>query len=133
MFWMRISLNISAYEHQRLLLDGWGIRVRQIGREIGRIGMHDDGIITLLHGQRRVTFFTRDRDFADPHLCHPMYCLVRLICEPAESAEFVRRVLRLPELRTQKRRMGSIVRASHAGLRIWRRDLIEQQLPWPER
>lgn len=73
-------LDENIPDGQRQLLGTWGIRVRQIGQEIGRLGMPDDEIVTLLQSLRRVTLFTRDRDFADPRLCHPAYCLVRLVC-----------------------------------------------------
>jgi len=63
-------------EDQRLLLYRWGIRVRQIGREIAATGMGDDAIIPLLHQIKRATFFTHDADFFKKRLCHSAYCLV---------------------------------------------------------
>jgi hypothetical protein len=38
-------------------------------------------------------------------------------------AVFVRRVLRHPELDTKAKRMGTVVRVSHAGFSIWRRNV----------
>ena len=59
-----IVLDENIDEPQRRQLDMWRIRVRQVGVEIGRLGMKDlNEIILLLHGLRRSTFFTRDRDF----------------------------------------------------------------------
>lgn len=37
-----------------------------------------------------------------------------------EVATFVRRFLRHPNFNTQAKRMGRVVRASHAGLAVWR-------------
>ena len=46
---------------QRRLLEGWRIRVRQIGHDIGLPGMADEEILSLLHqeihGSRRMTVF----------------------------------------------------------------------------
>jgi hypothetical protein len=95
--------------------------------------MRDEETIALLHSLRRVTFFTRDRDFTDPRLRHADYCLVRLDCNQDDVAELIRRVLRHPELSTQAKRMGAVVRASEAGVRVWRPNAPVQLLPWPER
>ena len=35
-------------EGQALLLKSWRIRARQIGRDVGRLGMQDDAIIPML-------------------------------------------------------------------------------------
>lgn len=56
-------LDENIPESQRLLLRSWRIRTQQIGHELGRRGMKDEKIITLLHQLRRPTFFTRDLDF----------------------------------------------------------------------
>jgi hypothetical protein len=121
--------NIGEYHRDRLL--DWGLRARQIGYDVGRAGMSDQEILTLLHRIRRTTFFSRDEDFADPRLCHPAYCIVFLTIRPRDTAEYVRRVLRHPALNTQAKRMGAYVRAGYDGPRIWRRSEVEQALPWP--
>jgi hypothetical protein len=108
-----------------------GVRVRKIGPDIGRAGMQDPEILTLLHAVQRPTFFTLDDDFADPRLCHPAYCLVHLWVRREEASSYVRRVLRHPELNTQAKRMGTYVRASYDGVRVWRRNEPEQAYPWP--
>jgi hypothetical protein len=118
-------------EDQKQQLQQWGIRCRQIGREIGRVGMGDVEILTLLHQLRRPTLFTLDADFADPRLCHPSYCIVYLYVVDDAAATYARRVLRHPRLNTQAKRMGTFVRASHAGVRVWRRNEPEQAFPWP--
>lgn len=124
-------LDENIPDAQRQLLQVWRIRARQIGRELGSKGMQDDQVIPLLQSLGRATFFTLDKDFANSRLCHPSYCLVYLDVEDGEAADFVRRVLRHPGLNTRAKRMGSVVRASHPGLRIWRRNVVEQVLPWP--
>jgi len=48
-----------------------------------------------------------------------------------EAALYARRVLRHPDLNTQAKRMGAVVRASEPGLRVWRRNEAEQLLAWP--
>jgi len=50
-------------ESQRQLLRGWRIRFRQIGYELGHKGLKDIEIISLLHKERRSTFFSLDSDF----------------------------------------------------------------------
>lgn len=123
--------NIPA--SQRQLLRSWRIRVRQIGYDIGRKGMQDDEIIPFLHQQRRPTFFTRDLGFYERSLCHSGYCLVSLAVEKNEAAFFVRRVLRHPEFDTQAKRMGTVIRVSATGLRVWRLHAEEESLlEWGE-
>jgi hypothetical protein len=114
------------------LLRSRGIRVRKIGPDIGRAGMQDVEILTLLHASIRPTLFTLDADFASPRLCHPAYCLVFLYVHGHEAAAYVRRILRHPELNTQAKRMGTYVRASYNGIRVWRRNEAEQAIPWPQ-
>ena len=57
-------LDENIFELHRQQLEAWSIRVRQVGVDIGKLGMDDrEEIIPLLHGLRRPTFFTRDKDF----------------------------------------------------------------------
>ena len=88
--------------------------------------MQDSEIITLLHDLRQPTFFTRDDDFYDRKLSHAGYCLVHLAVRKEEVAVFVRRFLHHPEFNTKTKRMGSIIRISHAGLSVWRVHVDEQ-------
>ena len=105
--------NIPA--HQRQLLEHWRVRVRQIGFNLGRKGMNDHEIVTLLLAQRRPTFFTRDGDFHNPNLCHLRYCVAYLAVDKSEVATFIRRFLRHPALRTLTKRLGTVVRVCAAG------------------
>jgi hypothetical protein len=115
-------LDENAPEDQRSLLRTWGIPIRQIGFDVGRKGMKDEVIIPFLHELRDTTFFTRDLGFYDRKLCHPRYCLVCLAIGKDEVAVFVRRVLRHPELETKAKRIGAVLRVSHAGFSIWRQN-----------
>ena len=107
-----------------------GVRARKIGHGIGRTGMQDPEILTLLHALRRPTLFTLDWDFSGRRLCHLAYCLVYLYVRRHDAAAYVRRVLRHPEFNTQAKRMGAVIQASESGLRVWRRNEAEQVLAW---
>jgi len=119
-------LDENVPEDQRSLLQTWGIPIRQIGFDVGRKGMKDEAITPFLHELRDTTFFTRDLGFYDRKLCHPRHCLVCLAAGKDEVAVFVRRVLRHPELETKAKRMGAVVRVSHAGFSIWRQNARKQ-------
>ena len=118
--------NIIASQRQRLR--SWRIRVRQIGVDIARKGLQDEEILPFLHHLRRPTFFTRDRGFYRREVCHRQYGVVCLEVAPEEVAVFVRRVLRHPRLNTQAKRLGTVVRASHRGLGLWRLHAQEEEV-----
>lgn len=115
-----IILDENILDGQRLLLEASRIATRQIGVDVGRKGMKDDEIAVLLRQQRYITFFTRDTGFYVPELRHRRYCLVVMNVGQNEAATFVRRFLRHPDFDTQVKRMGRVVRVSHAGLAVWR-------------
>ena len=120
-------------ETQCRLLRKWRIRFRQIGFGVGREGMKDIEIISLLHDLPRPTFFTRDDDFFERNLCHTGYCLVYTAVEKNEVAIFTRRLLKHPELNTKAKRMGSVIKLSHAGLLVWRLHAEKpQRFDWPD-
>ncbi len=124
-------LDENIREDQRGLLQRWGIPIHQIGVDIGRKGMQDEEIIPFLHTLSDSSFFTRDLGFGDRKLCHPQYCLVCLAIGKDEVAVFVRRILRHTEADTKAKRMGAIIRVSHAGFSIWRRNTPkETYLHW---
>ena len=116
---------------QQALLRNKRIVLRQIGVDLGRMGMKDDEIIPLLHELDRPTFLTLDGDFYDRRLCHAGYCLVHLDVEEELVAEYVRRLLRHREMNTKAKRMGCVIRVVPTGLNLWR---IHQEeivhLPW---
>ena len=64
-------LDENVPEDQTELLRSWGVRVQQIGQGVGRLGMQDPEILTLLHSLRRVTLFSLDRDFSGPRSAIP--------------------------------------------------------------
>ena len=82
--------------------------------------MKDDEAVVLLRRHRSVTFFTRDAGFYLPALRHRRYCLVAMNVGQNEIAMFVSRFLRHPGFDTQVKRMGRVIRLSHAGLAAWR-------------
>ncbi len=126
-------LDENVIETQGRLLRKWRIRFRQIGFGIGKEGMKDSEIISLLHNLNRPTFFTRDDDFFERNLCHEGYCLVNTAVEKNEVAVFIRRLLRHPEFNTKAKRMGSVVRVSHARLLVWHLHAEKQQrFDWPD-
>jgi hypothetical protein len=119
-------------EDQRPLLRQWGIRFRQIGRDVGWFGVKDDNVIPLLHERRGVTFFTQDQGFFQVRNCHAAYCVVCLDVRADDTAEYVRRFLYDPRFRTKALRMGLVVRAHHDGLEIWKRDQRSRaHVNWP--
>ena len=126
-----IILDENIPNSQRQLLQSWHIHIRQIGNEVGYKGIKDEEIILLLHKLHNVTFFTRDFDFYNQNLCHHNYCLVCLAIGQYEAASFVRRFLHYPKFNTQKNRMGTVLRVSHTGIRLWRLHTeIEEELKW---
>lgn len=121
--------NIPA--SQRALLRRRRVALRQIGNDLGRKGMKDDEIISLLHQLDRPTFFSLDGDFYDPCLCHEGYCLVHLDVQEEMAADYVRRLLRHRRLNTKAKRMGCIIRVSPTGLTFWRiHQEQENRLAW---
>src|SRR4030042_4348862 len=111
-------LDENIPESQRQLLRSWRIQSQQIGHEIGRQGMKDEEIIPLLHKLHQTTFFTRDLGFYKRKLCHVNYCLVILDTEQYEVASFIRRFLQHEKLNTKTKRMGRVIRITHAGMNI---------------
>ncbi len=113
------------------MMESWGIRVKQIGVDIGHKGLQDEEIIPLLHSLRQPTFITRDEDFYDRWLIHAGYSLLYLAVDKYESAFFARRLLRHRALKTKAQRMGSVIRVSSAGIWFLRlRAKKEEFLSW---
>ena len=108
--------NIPA--DQYAILKNWRIPIHQIGVDIGRKGMKDNEIIFFLHKLSNITFFTRDLGFYNRNFNHNRYCLVCLAVKKNEVAVFMRYILRHPELDSKGKRMGPVIRISHAGFFI---------------
>ena len=115
-----IILDENFPDSQRQLVQGWRISFKQVAFEIGREGLKDDEIISMLHQLKTPTFFTLDDDFFKPRLRHPQYCLIYLDVAQYESAAFIRRTLKHPDFNTKAKRMGNIMRVSHKGLTVWK-------------
>lgn len=112
-------LDENVVRDQRELLEGWSIPIKQIGFNVGRLGMQDDEIIPFLIKRQRSTFFTRDADFYDRRLCHAKYGIVHLAVHISEAAIFVRRLLRHQEFNTLAKRVGRVLRVSSGGISYW--------------
>lgn len=124
-------LDENVPESQCALLRIKRVSLRQIGEDVGRKGMKDDEIIPLLHQLDRPTFFTLDSDFHNRRLCHEGYCLVHLDVDDETVAEYVRRLLRHPELNTKAKRMGRVIRVLPTELTVWRIHQDEEEnLSW---
>src|ERR1700693_42219 len=113
-------LDENVPEGQRVLLRRRRVALRQGGQDLGRKGMKDHEIISLLHQLNRPTFFTLDGDFYDRRLCHEGYCLVHLDVGEEVVAEYVRWLLRHRELNTRAKRLGRVIRVLPTGLALWR-------------
>jgi hypothetical protein len=120
--------NIDA--GQREILRARRVRVRQIGDDIGRKGMSDDDILSLLHELRRPTFFTRDLGFYERENLHAGYGIICLAIGKYEVATFVRRLLTYPLWQTQSYRVGKIAMLSHVGMRFLQVRGGEQAVKW---
>lgn len=126
-------LDENIVESQRQLLRSWRIHVRQIGHEVGRAGMQDEEIISLLRRTGRATFFTRDLRFYEAKSRAVNYCVVCLAVGQHEVAVFVRNVLRHSTFNTQAKRTGKVIRATHTGIRYWAISAPEEiTLNWKE-
>jgi hypothetical protein len=104
------------------ILRAAGIHCRVIGRDLSHLSADDEHITVLLHRLKQPTFLTRDEDFFRRDLCHPNYALFFWDIRPAESDDFIRRVLRHPRFRTKAQRMGIVARAHHDGISFWQRN-----------
>ena len=93
-------------------------------RAIGTIGVDVERTCGPLY------HFTRDHDFLQPWLRHPGYCIVYLDVSQFEAASFIRRVPRHRSLNTTAKRMGTVVRAGHDRLAVWRHGHELERLDW---
>ena len=114
-----LILDENFPENQRQLLLKRRMAVRQVGYEVGRKGLKDNEIVSLLYQLQNPTFFTLDSDFYKPKLCHLHYCLVYLDVGQNEAAFFVRRFMRQPGYKTYNQRKGKVIRISHIGISVW--------------
>ena len=112
-------LDENIIHSQRDKLRQWRIPFRQIGAEMGHVGVPDAEIIPLLLRLKKPTFFTRDFDFFRAELRHPRYCLAWLNVRPDLAAFYVRRFLRHRNFHTHEQRLGKVIRIHFEGLEYW--------------
>ena len=117
-----IILDENIFADQRLFLKKRKIHLRQIGHDLSKRGIKDEGIIPLLLQLPRPTFFTRDRDFFRSRLCHDRYCLVWLNVSPWHVGEFIWRFLRHLHFRFRKNRLGKVIRVAPKGITFWEKN-----------
>lgn len=126
-----ILLDENIIDSQRILLQSWGIHLRQMGYEIGRKGMKDEEIIPFLHKNKNNTFFSRDAGFFKKSLCHASYCLVYLAVSQYEVASFIQRFLKHFEFNTQAKRLGKVVLVKHTKVFYWEiHNKTKKIIPW---
>jgi hypothetical protein len=113
-------LDENVPDRERHKLRRYRLPFRQIGRELGRTSMSDRDIITMLHSLDRPTLFTLDVDFFKRRFVHAGYCLVHLNVWNTQVANYIRRVLKHPQLSARSKRMGCVLSASPQGLIGWR-------------
>lgn len=125
-------LDENVLSSQRALLRRWHIRVRHVGYDLFTKGVQDEGIIPLLHRERRATFFTRDADFYRRDWRHARYCLVYLAVDRDDVAVYVRLLLNHPLFDAEAKRLGHVIRVTPTGLTFWRpRAEQEEHAAWP--
>jgi hypothetical protein len=115
-----IVLDENIRDSARRQLLEWRIRIRQIGKDLGRKGMSDEAILPFLLTLPQPTFFTRDRDFRTAELCHPKCCLVFLKVHERLAADFIRKVLEHSEFDSYSKRRGAVVEVSDSRIKVWR-------------
>lgn len=125
-------LDENIIDDERKKLRGYGLPVRHIGYDLAHKGIQDnDQVIPLLRELHYPTFFTLDEDYYKRYLGHTRYCLVQLVVRSDQIAKYVRQVLRHRAFNTQAKRMGCVIRASSAGLTVWRLHLEQEvALSW---
>jgi hypothetical protein len=115
-----IVLDENFERVQRDQLRYWRIRTRKVGDDFGRKGLTDHEIVGLLQRGRRVTFFSRDRDYYRPDWCHRRYCLVFLDVIEGQEALYVRRLLQHSSFNSEAKRLGHVIRVNPSALTFWR-------------
>jgi hypothetical protein len=89
-----------------------------------RPGQHilDERIPEILGRLKRPTFITIDKDFDDPSLCNPKYCIIYFALQDKEQPlipSLLRALFRRPEFRTRANRMGKLARISTTSIEYW--------------
>lgn len=114
-------LDENVSEAEVLRLRRWGIHVRVVGHDLGRIGTADEDLLPLLRRLKRPVLFTQDAGFFRFDWLHPNYGLIWIDARPAEAANLIRRFLKHPRFNTQSKRLGLVARVHLSGVQFWRK------------
>jgi hypothetical protein len=87
--------------------------------------MDDDNIVPLLLRLQHPTLLTRDGDFFDRRLVHARYGLAWFQVEEGETAFYIRRFLAHPLFRTNRQRLGKVMRIHPRGIDFWAKNATE--------
>ena len=82
----------------------------------------DDRVPELLLSLRQPTFVTIDRGFWNRRLCNPKYCVLYFALRDDQQEQLpglLRELLRVPEFRTRRERMGKVARVSTHRVAFW--------------
>jgi len=96
----------------------------------------DEAIPALLRGAAQPTFVTINiTDFWELVQSHRSYCIIAVALPKEripEIPDWLRRLLRLPEFKSKRARMGKIIRMSGSGIRYYESNRKVQLLSWPD-
>ena len=109
--------NVIDDERQELLRRG--LKVRQVGHEIGKKGTSDPDVRRLLQRLPQPTLITRDQGFFDRRFCHRRYCIIVFVVEENELADFTVRILRHRAFASRSQRMGKVIQVSPAVIQVY--------------
>jgi hypothetical protein len=115
-----IVLDENILEGRRLLLEASRLSPRQIGVDVGRKGMKDDEIRRVSAPAAKHHIFHARRWFLSASVAPSALLRGLMNVGQNEIAMFVRRLLRHTHFDAQAKRMGGVIRVSHAGLALWR-------------
>lgn len=98
----------------------------------------DDRIPTLLRELNQPTFLTFDESgFWKRRLCDPRYSIVCFAINKNQQelvVNLLRKLLKRPEFKTQKNRMGKVVRVSQANIKYYKfAEMKMQTLRWSQK
>ncbi len=126
-----LLLDENIVEDQRLLLEKWKIRARQIGIQKFLKGIQDEQIISIMHRFRRTTFLTNDSGFYSNRYCHPSYGIAFFDVDAEETAFYIRKFLKHKLFNTMSKRLGKVAKVSQSLITYYTKPTgAIQQLKW---
>ncbi len=114
-----LLLDENITKDQKELLEKWGYHPKQIGVDLKYKGIADENIITFLRSSKNILFVTRDSDFYKNQLCHPAFCIVFLEVDRSECAFFVRKFLSHKKFKSNKQRVGKVIKLTQTIISYW--------------